>query len=77
MMTGISVCISVDIIDDNVVELDFENFNLILVAIEPAVTNISLPIKIISIEERNNDGIVAEFYASIAVVTAPISFAQL
>eukprot|EP00731_Ephydatia_muelleri_P002076 Em0001g2076a len=55
MVTGISVCISVDIIDDNVVEQDVENFNLILVAIEPAVTNISLPIKIISIEERNND----------------------
>ena len=53
--TGSSVCINVTIIDDDVVEHDFETFTLSLTAIEPAVTTISVPTSIVSILEKNND----------------------
>ena len=49
------MCINVTIIDDGLVEQDFETFNLTLTAIEPAVTKISLPTSIVSILENNND----------------------
>lgn len=63
MMTGSSVCTNVNIIDDNVVEMEIEYFIMSLTAIEPAITNISLAATIISIEERNNDGMVGELHA--------------
>ena len=56
IVQGQSLCIDVDLIDDNSVEYDDEYFNLTLISIDTVHTVIRIPQASVHIEEDTDDG---------------------
>ena len=55
-MTGDVLCVSLDIINDNVIENNEEFFNITLSADDPPVTILTATSATIDIRENDNDG---------------------
>ena len=53
---GAVVCASLDVIDDNVVEMNEESLTLTMSADDPSVTTITASSATITIRENDNDG---------------------
>ena len=55
-ITDALVCTSLDVIDDNVVEMNEESLTLLMSADDPSVTTITASSATIVIRENDNDG---------------------
>ena len=55
-ITDALVCTSLDVIDDNVVEMNEESLALLMSADDPSVTTITVSSATIVIRENDNDG---------------------